>query len=267
MSDIHLGVSRATLAGVPSAVLILLRHGQSQWNASNQFTGWYDCDLTSAGEAEAQAGGAALAGAGLLPDVVHTSLQSRAIRTAEIALAEMGLAGVPMHRHWRLNERHYGNLTGLDKAETRRRFGDEQLHAWRRGYRTPPPPVSDDNPWNPNRDPRYSEIPPELMPTSECLADVVERLMPYWHDAVVPDLQAGRVVLISAHGNSLRALAMHLDRIDEDDIAELNIPTGMPLVYELGPDLLPVEEKPTLARSLDPVAAAEAAAAVAEQAG
>lgn len=248
-------------------MLILLRHGQSQWNASNQFTGWYDCDLTPKGEAEARAGGRALAEAGLLPDVAHTSLQTRAIRTADLALAEMDRTGVPVKRDWRLNERHYGDLTGLDKGETRERYGDEQLNAWRRGYRTPPPPIAYDNPWNPNRDPRYAHIPPELLPTSECLADVVERLMPYWNDEVVPDLRAGRVVLVSAHGNSLRALAKHLDRIDDDAIAALNIPTGMPLVYELGPGMMPIEAKATLARSLDPAAAAEAAAAVAEQAG
>ncbi|WP_419926978.1 2,3-diphosphoglycerate-dependent phosphoglycerate mutase [Candidatus Poriferisocius sp.] len=248
-------------------MLILLRHGQSQWNASNQFTGWYDCDLTPKGEAEAQAGGKALTEAGLLPDVAHTSLQTRAIRTAELALAEMGCSGVPVKQDWRLNERHYGDLTGLDKSETRQRYGDEQLNAWRRGYRTPPPPIADDNPWNPNRDPRYAHLTPGEIPASECLADVVERLMPYWRHEVVPDLRAGRVVLISAHGNSLRALAKHLDQIDDESIAALNIPTGLPLVYELGPDMMPLEAKTTLARSLDPAAAAEAAAAVAGQAG
>ena len=248
------------------ALLILLRHGQSQWNASNQFTGWYDSHLTPTGEAEARASGKALAEAGLRPDIAHTSLQTRAIRTAELALAEMDRAEVPIKQDWRLNERHYGNLTGLDKSETRQRFGDEQLNAWRRGYRTTPPPIADDNPWNPNRDPRYAHLAPEEIPKSECLADVVKRLMPYWHDAVVPDLLAGRVVLISAHGNSLRALAKHLDHIDDDAIAGLNIPTGMPLVYELGADMMPLEAKTTLARSLDPAAAAEAAAAVAKQA-
>ena len=248
-------------------MLILLRHGQSQWNASNQFTGWYDCDLTPKGEGEARSSGVALAEAGLLPDIVHTSVQTRAIRTAELALAEMGRPWVPLKQNWRLNERHYGDLTGLDKSETRQRYGDEQLNAWRRGYRTPPPPIADDNPWNPNRDPRYAHLPPEEIPTSECLADVVERLLPYWHDAVIPDLRAGRVVLISAHGNSLRALTKHLDQIDDDAIAALNIPTGLPLVYELGPDMMPVEAKTTLARSLDPTAAAKAAEAVAEQAG
>ncbi len=255
------------MAVVHPVTLILLRHGQSQWNAANRFTGWYDCDLTPEGEAEARTGGAALAGAGFLPDVVHTSVQTRAIRTAELVLAEMGRSWVPVKRHWRLNERHYGDLTGRDKAETRRHHGEEQLDAWRRGYHTPPPPIADDNPWNPNDDPRYAHLPPEVIPRSECLADVVKRLLPYWYDAVVPDLRAGCTVLISAHGNSLRALAKHLDRIDDDAVADLNIPTGMPLVYELGPDMTPVEAKTTLARSLDPAAAAEAAAAVAEQAG
>ena len=249
------------------ALLILLRHGQSEWNASNQFTGWYDCDLTEQGEAEARACGKALSQAGLLPDVVHTSVQTRAIRTAELALAEMGRTSVPMKQHWRLNERHYGDLTGLDKSETRERYGDEQLNAWRRGYRTPPPPIADANPWNPNSDPRYAHLPAEQVPRSECLADVVERLMPYWHNEVIPDLRAERMVLISAHGNSLRALAKHLDQIGDDAIAALNIPTGMPLLYELGSDMMPIEAKATLARSLDPAAAAEAAAAVAKQAG
>ncbi|WP_419918239.1 2,3-diphosphoglycerate-dependent phosphoglycerate mutase [Candidatus Poriferisocius sp.] len=255
------------MTGVHPTMLILLRHGQSQWNASNRFTGWYDCDLTPKGEAEARAGGSALAEAGIRPDVVHTSVQTRAIRTAELALAEMCRSWVPVKRHWRLNERHYGDLTGLDKTDARKTHGEEQLHAWRRGYRTPPPPIADDNPWNPNHDPRYAHLPPEVIPRSECLADVVERLLPYWYDAVIPDLRSGLTVLISAHGNSLRALAKHLDRIDDDTIAELNIPTGMPLVYELGPDMTPVEAETTLARSLDPVAATEAAATVAKQAG
>ncbi len=247
--------------------LILLRHGQSQWNASNQFTGWYDCDLTAKGATEAKSAGRALAQADLLPDVVHTSLQTRAIRTAELSLAALGRSWITTKRHWRLNERHYGNLTGLDKAETRQRYGDKQLMAWRRGYNTPPPPITDDNPWNPNNDPRYANLTSQQIPRSECLADVCERLMPYFYDVVLPDLQAGRTVLISAHGNSLRALAKHLDKIADEDIAELNIPTGMPLVYELGVDMMPVQTKNTLARSLDPAAAAEAASAVAKQAG
>ena len=244
--------------------LILLRHGQSTWNATNQFTGWYDCDLTPQGEAEAQAGARLLADAGLLPDVVHTSLQVRAIRTAELALAELGRSWIPVRRNWRLNERHYGDLTGLNKTETRKLHGAEQLQAWRRGYATPPPPISDDNPFNPNDDVRYASIEP---PLAECLADVVARILPYWDNAIAPDLQAGRTVLVTAHGNSLRALCKELDDISDNDIAELNIPTGTPLHYELGDNLKPVEAMAVLERSLDPEAARDAAETVARQAG
>ncbi|MEC9000112.1 MAG: phosphoglyceromutase [Actinomycetota bacterium] len=244
--------------------LILLRHGQSEWNATNQFTGWYDCGLTALGEAEARDGARLLAEAGILPDVVHTSLQVRAIRTAELALAELGRSWIPVRRDWRLNERHYGDLTGLDKAETRERHGAEQLQAWRRGYATPPPPISDNNPFNPNRDVRYADIEP---PLAECLADVVARMLPCWDEAIAPDLRAGRTVLVAAHGNSLRALCKELDSISDDDITDLNIPTGTPLHYELGDDLRPVEARPVLERSLDPEAARAAAEAVARQAG
>ena len=244
--------------------LILLRHGQSTWNATNQFTGWYDCDLTPQGEAEAQAGARLLADAGLLPDVVHTSLQVRAIRTAELALAELGRSWIPVRRDWRLNERHYGDLTGLNKTETRERHGAEQLQAWRRSYATAPPPISDDNPFNPNDDVRYASIEP---PLAECLADVVARILPYWDDAIAPDLQAGRTVLVTAHGNSLRALCKELDDISDNDITELNIPTGTPIRYELSENLKPVEAKAGLERSLDPEAARDAAETVARQAG
>ena len=244
--------------------LILLRHGQSTWNATNQFTGWYDCDLTPQGEAEAQAGARLLADAGLLPDVVHTSLQVRAIRTAELALAELGRSWIPVRRTWRLNERHYGDLTGLNKTETRKLHGAEQLQAWRRGYATPPPPISDDNPFNPNDDVRYANIEP---PLAECLADVVARILPYWDNAIAPDLQAGRTVLVTAHGNSLRALCKELDDISDNDITELNIPTGTPIRYELSENLKPVEAKAVLERSLDPEAALDAAETVARQAG
>ena len=244
--------------------LILLRHGQSTWNATNQFTGWYDCDLTPQGEAEAQTGARLLADAGLLPDVVHTSLQIRAIRTAELALAELGRSWIPVRRDWRLNERHYGDLTGLNKTETRERHGAEQLQEWRRGYATPPPPISDDNPFNPNDDVRYTSIEP---PLAECLADVVARILPYWDDAIAPDLQAGRTVLVTAHGNSLRALCKELDDISDNDITELNIPTGTPIRYELSENLKPVEAKAVLERSLDPEAALDAAETVARQAG
>ena len=244
--------------------LILLRHGQSTWNATNQFTGWYDCDLTPQGEAEAQASARLLADAGLLPDVVHTSLQVRAIRTAELALAELGRSWIPVRRDWRLNERHYGDLTGLNKTETRERHGAEQLQAWRRSYATAPPPISDDNPFNPNDDVRYASIEP---PLAECLADVVARILPYWDNAIAPDLQAGRTVLVTAHGNSLRALCKELDDISDNDITELNIPTGTPIRYELSENLKPVEAKAVLERSLDPEAALDAAETVARQAG
>ena len=244
--------------------LILLRHGQSTWNATNQFTGWYDCDLTPQGEAEAQAGARLLADAGLLPDVVHTSLQVRAIRTAELALAELGRSWIPVRRDWRLNERHYGDLTGLNKTETRERHGAEQLQAWRRSYATAPPPISDDNPFNPNDDVRYASIEP---PLAECLADVVARILPYWDNAIAPDLQAGRTVLVTAHGNSLRALCKELDDISDNDITELNIPTGTPIRYELSDNLKPVEAKAVLERSLAPEAALDAAETVARQAG
>ena len=245
--------------------LILLRHGQSEWNASNRFTGWVDCGLTDQGIAEAEAGGTLLADAGILPDVLHTSVLDRAIHTAELALRRMGRSWIHVHRSWRLNERHYGDLTGLDKAATRERYGDEQLHAWRRGYDTPPPPITGDNPHNPNDDPRYADL--DGVPLTECLADVVERLGPWWTESAVPDLNAVRTVLVAAHGNSLRALCKLLDDISDDDIAGLNLPTGTPLVYELGDDLHPVEAKPVLERSLDPEAARAAAEAVARQAG
>ncbi|MCH2426488.1 MAG: phosphoglyceromutase [Acidimicrobiales bacterium] len=244
--------------------LILLRHGQSEWNATNQFTGWYDSDLTARGEAEAREGARLLAAAGILPDVTHTSLQTRAIRTANLALDALGRSWIPVRRNWRLNERHYGDLTGLDKATTREQYGVEQLQAWRRGYSTPPPPITADNPYNPNDDIRYADINP---PLAECLADVVDRMLPYWEEAIAPDLRAGHVVLVAAHGNSLRAMCKFLDGITDDDITDLNIPTGTPLVYDLDDELRPVEAKPVLERSLDPDAARAAAAAVAKQAG
>ncbi len=244
--------------------LILLRHGQSEWNATNQFTGWYDSDLTTRGEAEAREGACLLAAAGILPDVAHTSLQTRAIRTANLALDALGRSWIPVRRNWRLNERHYGDLTGLDKATTREQYGVEQLQAWRRGYSTPPPPITADNPYNPNDDIRYADINP---PLAECLADVVDRMLPYWEEAIAPDLRAGHVVLVAAHGNSLRAMCKFLDGITDDDITDLNIPTGTPLVYDLNDKMRPVEVKPVLERSLDPDAARAAADAVAKQAG
>lgn len=248
--------------------LILVRHGQSEWNLSNQFTGWYDSDLTELGRAEAAEAGQMLADAGLLPDVCHTSLQKRAIRTAQIALDVLDRMWIPVRRSWRLNERHYGGLTGLDKAETREKHGDAQLKLWRRSYDVPPPDITDDNPYNPNRLPQYAALPPELLPKAECLKDVVERMLPYWYDGIVPDLQAGKVVLVAAHGNSLRALVKHLNDIDDRSIAELDIPTGKPIVYELGDDMRPLEQKPVAERYLgDPEAIRAAAEAVKRQAG
>jgi 2,3-bisphosphoglycerate-dependent phosphoglycerate mutase len=248
--------------------LVLLRHGESEWNLENLFTGWYDSGLTPTGEAQAVAGGRLMAERALLPDVVHTSVLVRAIRTADLALGEMGRTWIPVRRHWRLNERHYGDLQGLNKAETAERHGAEKVKLWRRSYDVPPPPMDRDDPRNVRHDPRYAGLPQELVPDTECLADVVERMLPYWYDRIVPDLGAGNVVLVSAHGNSLRALVKHLDGISESEIVELNIPTGEPLVYELGDDFRPLVAKPTIERYLrSPDEIAAAAEAVARQAG
>lgn len=246
--------------------LILLRHGRSEWNDRNLFTGWHDCALNDAGRAEARRAAELLSAARLLPSAAHTSVLRRATETTEIVLDALGLGSLEVHRSWRLNERHYGDLTGLDKAATRAAHGDEQLQRWRRGYDTPPPPIRGDNEFNPNRSPAYADLAPELMPLTESLADVLARLAPYWHGAIVDDLRQGHTVLVSAHGNSLRALAKHLDRISDEAIGSLNIPTGMPLHYVLGPDMFPVEPQHPLERALDPVAAAAAAADVAAQA-
>ncbi len=241
--------------------LLLLRHGESTWNALNRFTGWVDADLSEAGQSEAAAAGAMLAAAGLLPDVVHTSVLTRAIRTAEIALHACGRSWVPVRRSWRLNERHYGALQGLDKKEVAQRYGQEQFQIWRRSYDTPPPPLAPGADTDAAADPRYAGVDPAALPRTECLADVLARLLPYWQDAVVPDLLAGSTTLVAAHGNSLRALVKHLDGIGESAIADLNIPTGNPLVYCLGPDLRPTEPR----RYLDPDAAAAGEAKVAAQ--
>ena len=244
------------------STLILLRHGQSTWNLENLFTGWHDVDLTERGEEEARTGGSLLVEAGLLPDVCHTSLQVRAIRTAELALRAAGRSWIPVQRSWRLNERSYGALQGLDKAATLAEHGAEQVHLWRRSYDVPPPPLSPDDERHPRHDPRYAALAPELVPATECLADVVVRALPYWYDAIVPQLRFGQTVLVAAHGNSLRALVKHLEGIGDDEIAELNIPTGSPRIYELDDDL-----RPGAGRYLgDPEAAAAAAAAVAAQA-
>ena len=249
--------------------LVLLRHGQSTWNLENRFTGWYDADLTEQGRAEAAAAGPVLAEAGVPLDMLHTSLQVRAIRTAELALDAIDRLWLPVRRSWRLNERHYGGLQGKDKKQTTDEFGAEQVKIWRRSYDIAPPPMDADDPDNPRFDPRYADLPPGLVPNTECLADVVARMMPYWYDAIVPDLAAGKGVLVTAHGNSLRALVKHLDAISDDGIAELNLPTGVPIHYELGDDFLPVERGlPIEDRYLGDVEAARAAAdAVARQAG
>jgi 2,3-bisphosphoglycerate-dependent phosphoglycerate mutase len=248
--------------------LILLRHGQSTWNAQNLFTGWVDVDLTEKGEAEATAGGLLLGDEpGLDLRVLHTSLQTRAIRTAELALHAAGRSWLPVRRDWRLNERHYGDLQGKNKAEIKARFGDEQLMLWRRSYDTPPPELSADNPTSVADDPRYRDLDPKDIPTTECLADVVRRVLPYWESAILPDLretaERGGAVLVAAHGNSLRALRKHLDHISDADIVTLEIPTGIPFRYLMNDDLS-IHSSRFLG---DPAAAAAAAAATARQAG
>lgn len=243
--------------------LILLRHGQSTWNLENLFTGWTDVGLTEQGEEEAREAGRLMTEAGLDPDVLHTSVLNRAIDTAESALKVMGRQYLPVRRSWRLNERHYGDLQGLNKKETADRHGAEQVLLWRRSYDVPPPPLDPDDERHPRHDPRYADLPPDLLPATECLKDVVVRMLPYWHDVIVPDLLAGRLPLVVAHGNSIRALVKHLDGVTDEAIVELNIPTGLPLVYELDDSFRPISS-----RYLgDPEAAAAAAEAVARQAG
>ncbi len=242
------------------STLILLRHGESQWNVENRFTGWVDVDLTEKGVNEAVRGGQQLKTAGVLPDVVHTSLLRRAIRTSQLALDACDRHWIPTKRSWRLNERHYGDLQGKDKAETLAAFGEEQFLIWRRSFDVPPPPVSLDSEHHPSHDTRYAHLPPEVLPATECLADVLHRMLPYWHDSVVPDLVDGRTVLVTAHGNSLRALVMHINGLTTDEVVALNIPTGMPLRIELDDKL-----HPTSSGYLDPEAAATAAHAVANQ--
>ncbi|CAN5421008.1 phosphoglyceromutase [soil metagenome] len=247
--------------------LVLLRHGESEWNQKNLFTGWYDCDLTEKGIEEAGAASQMMTDAGFAPDVLHTSLQVRAIRTANIALDGIERLWIPVRRSWRLNERHYGDLTGANKAETTARYGEEKVKIWRRSYDVPPPDISADNAFNPNNDERYADLPPELVPRAECLKDVVERMLPYWFDSIVPDLANGRRVLVVAHGNSLRALVKHLDGISDDEITELNIPTGVPMLYELDDSFRPAEAKAVVDRYLMDEAAVQAKAdAVARQA-
>lgn len=240
--------------------LILLRHGQSEWNQKNLFTGWVDVRLTEKGRGEAARAGTMLAEAGMLPDVLHTSVLSRAIQTANLALDSADRLWIPVKRSWRLNERHYGALQGLDKAETLAKYGEQQFMEWRRSFDTPPPVLDDASEWSQATDPRYADINGER-PRTECLKDVIERMLPYWESEILGDLRAGRTVLVTAHGNSLRALVKHLEGISDEDIAGLNIPTGMPLVYEINDD----GTAAGAGRYLDPEAAAAGAAAVASQ--
>ena len=241
--------------------LVLLRHGESIWNRENRFTGWTDVDLTDKGIEEARSAGRELKSAGLGFDVAFTSLQKRAIRTLWLVLDEMDLMWIPVHRSWRLNERHYGALQGLNKAETAAKYGDDQVLRWRRSYDEPPPPVDESDERYPGNDPRYQELSKNDLPRSECLKDTVARVLPYWNEAIAPEIRAGRRVLIAAHGNSLRALVKYLDDVSEQDIVGLNIPTGMPLVYELDDALEPVKSE----YLGDPAEVARAQAAVAAQ--
>jgi 2,3-bisphosphoglycerate-dependent phosphoglycerate mutase len=240
--------------------LILLRHGNSDWNQKNLFTGWVDVRLSEQGVTEANRAGELLNESGLTPDIQYTSVLTRAIQTANIALDVADRAWIPVKRTWRLNERHYGDLQGKDKAQTLAEYGPEQFQLWRRSFDVPPPPIADDNVYSQANDPRYIGIDGEV-PKTECLKDVIDRMLPYWHSDITVDLAAGKTVLVTAHGNSLRALVKHLDGISDDEIASLNIPTGIPLVYKLDENFVPVEP----AAYLDPEAAAAGAAAVASQ--
>ena len=244
------------------STLVLLRHGESAWNVENLFTGWVDIDLTPAGEQQAVAGGTLLREAGLLPTVVHTSVLKRAIRTATIALDAVDRGWIPVKRHWRLNERHYGALQGKDKKAVRDEFGEEQFMLWRRSYDVPPPEIDASSEWDVAADPRYATLAGEVVPRTECLADVVHRLLPYWYDVIVADLRAGHEVLVGAHGNSLRGLVAHLDGLSREEVVGLNIPTGQPLRYDLDDDMHPTNPGGTY---LDPEAAQSAAEAVAKQ--
>jgi 2,3-bisphosphoglycerate-dependent phosphoglycerate mutase len=241
--------------------VVLLRHGQSTWNQENRFTGWTDVDLSDQGLAEAREAGRLMKQSGLVFDLAFTSVLRRAIKTLDVALDEMDQLWIPVTKHWRLNERHYGALQGLNKAETAARHGEEQVKIWRRSYDIPPPPLSPDDERYSGRDPRYAALKPSEIPASESLKDTVARFLPYWHDTIAPAVSSGIRVLIAAHGNSLRALVKYLDKVSDTDIVELNIPTGIPLVYELNDRLEPIRHY----YLGDPVAAARAAAAVANQ--
>lgn len=240
---------------------MLVRHGQSSWNLENRFTGWWDVPLSDQGQKEARTAGTLLAQAGLVVDQAHTSVLTRAISTLNLALDEMGQSWAPVARSWRLNERHYGGLTGLDKAETRDRFGEELFHRYRRSFDVPPPPMEPGSPYEVRSDPRYRHLPPDVVPATECLADVIVRMLPYWYDAIAPDVLQGRTILVVAHGNSLRALIKHLEGISDQAITGLEIPTGVPIVYEMDGGL-----EVTAKRELgDPAAIAAAAEAVRRQ--
>jgi 2,3-bisphosphoglycerate-dependent phosphoglycerate mutase len=241
--------------------LILLRHGESEWNAKNLFTGWVDVRLSSKGEAEAKRGGELLQERGLLPGVVHTSLLRRAIHTSQIALDAADRHWIPVRRSWRLNERHYGALQGKDKKQTLETYGEEQFQLWRRSFDVPPPPIDDNDEFSQKHDPRYANL-GSAIPSTECLKDVVERMIPYWNESIIPDLKEHQTVLVTAHGNSLRALVKHLEGISDVDIAALNIPTGIPLLYELRDDFTPVKNG---GEYLDPESAKAAIEAVANQ--
>jgi 2,3-bisphosphoglycerate-dependent phosphoglycerate mutase len=220
--------------------LVLLRHGESQWNRENRFTGWVDVDLSEKGRGEAKAAGQLLRDEGFLFDMAYTSVLKRAIRTLWTVLDEMDLMWIPVTRSWRLNERHYGALQGLNKAETAQRHGDEQVLIWRRSYDTPPPALTENDEFWPGKDRRYAALSPEELPATECLKDTVARFLPYWHETIAPQIRDGKNVIITAHGNSLRALVKYLDNISDEDIVGLNIPTGIPLIYELDDDLKPI---------------------------
>jgi 2,3-bisphosphoglycerate-dependent phosphoglycerate mutase len=242
--------------------LVLLRHGESEWNAKNLFTGWVDVPLTEKGRGEAARGGSLIAEADVLPDVLHTSVLRRAITTANLALDACDRHWIPVKRSWRLNERHYGALQGKDKKETLAEYGEEQFMLWRRSYDTPPPQIADDDEWSQTGDTAYADLADEILPRTECLKDVVQRMLPYWYDAIVPDLRSGKNVCVAAHGNSLRALVKHLDGMSEEAVVGLNIPTGIPLLYTLDEHLRPTQQG---GQYLDPDAAADAIKAVANQ--
>jgi len=223
--------------------VVLLRHGESDWNLQNRFTGWTDVDLTDTGREQARSAGKILKEQGFTFDQAYVSVLKRAIRTLWIALDEMDLMWIPVERDWRLNERHYGDLQGLNKAETAEKFGEDQVLVWRRSYDTPPPPLTVDDERYPGKDPRYANLTAEQLPLTECLKDTVERFMPYWHETIAPAIKSGKKVIIAAHGNSLRALVKYLDDVSEEEIVGLNIPTGVPLVYELDADLKPISHE------------------------